>query len=234
MANNKKWKRPNAQKHGVFAAAPIIPGEDPQEFEELCATLVKEWTPDGATEVDAVLSLANAMWRKRRAQRFVETQLMINMLDVHHPSFNEIEGLRRFAILIKQNPEIAFEEWAKVYFRPDRINYLEKKVPRAKFHSDSEWAQAIENEMSSVLTPPREVGDDTKFLVGYTECLLLKSSDLFEKELALIERLDAMIDRLIKRLVQIKATKQMLGQYPQSQKTIKQSEKQSTTRIGSR
>jgi hypothetical protein len=38
------------------------------------------------------------------------------------------------------------------------------------------------------------------------------SSDLFEQELALDERLDAMIDRAIKRLIQTKAMKQMLGQ----------------------
>lgn len=38
------------------------------------------------------------------------------------------------------------------------------------------------------------------------------SSDLFEQELALEERLDAMVDRAVKRLVQAKAMKQMLDQ----------------------
>jgi hypothetical protein len=37
------------------------------------------------------------------------------------------------------------------------------------------------------------------------------SGDLFKQELALDERLDAMIDRAVKRLIQIKAMKQMLG-----------------------
>jgi hypothetical protein len=37
------------------------------------------------------------------------------------------------------------------------------------------------------------------------------SGDLFNQELALDERLDAMIDRAVKRLIQIKAMKQMLG-----------------------
>jgi hypothetical protein len=38
------------------------------------------------------------------------------------------------------------------------------------------------------------------------------SGDLFKQELALDERLDAMIDRAVKRLIQTKAMKQMLGQ----------------------
>ena len=38
------------------------------------------------------------------------------------------------------------------------------------------------------------------------------SDDLFKSQLALGERLDAMIDRAVKRLIQTKAMKQMLGQ----------------------
>ena len=41
-------KKPaNAFKHGIFAAVMIAPGEDPEEFEELHAELVREWEPDG-------------------------------------------------------------------------------------------------------------------------------------------------------------------------------------------
>lgn len=46
-------KKPaNAFKHGIFAAVMIAPGEDPEEFEELHAELVREWEPDWATETD--------------------------------------------------------------------------------------------------------------------------------------------------------------------------------------
>jgi hypothetical protein len=31
---HRNHKRPNAQKHGVYTTAPIIPGEDLQEFEQ--------------------------------------------------------------------------------------------------------------------------------------------------------------------------------------------------------
>ena len=33
---------------------------------ELCPDLIDEWQPSGPTEIDAVLSFADLMWRKRR------------------------------------------------------------------------------------------------------------------------------------------------------------------------
>ena len=46
-------KRPNAQKHGIFAVNPTIPGEDVREFIELYSALIDEWQPSGPTEADA-------------------------------------------------------------------------------------------------------------------------------------------------------------------------------------
>jgi hypothetical protein len=50
-------KRPNALKHGVFSDAPLIPGEDSDEYEQLRAELMDEWKPAGPTlrnEVDGL------------------------------------------------------------------------------------------------------------------------------------------------------------------------------------
>ena len=44
----------------------MLPGEDPKEFDDFHQSLVEEWQPSGATECDAVLSLAKCMWRKSR------------------------------------------------------------------------------------------------------------------------------------------------------------------------
>jgi hypothetical protein len=71
---NQKWKHHNAYKHGAFSRYAIVPGEDKEEFETLYSALVQEWMPVGATEEDAVLSLAEAIWRKRRAQRSTHFQ----------------------------------------------------------------------------------------------------------------------------------------------------------------
>lgn len=123
---NKKWKRPNAHKHGVFAATAILPGEDQREFEELHSALIEEWMPAGATEEDAVLSIAKAVWRKRRLQKFLEVQLRMNAIDPDHPSYRELLGLRGLGIAIEFEPETAFQEFARRYLKVDKSTIWNK------------------------------------------------------------------------------------------------------------
>ncbi len=209
----KKPKQPNAQKHGVFAAAAILLGEDRQEFEELHSAVILEWTPDGATEEDAVLTIAKAIWRKRRVQKFLEVQLATNALNPKHPSYDEPLGLIRLVNHMTAEPEDGFEKYAAHCLRPDKIHYLRQKFPRSDFESTSEWAQAVINEISSVLLPAT-LGDlkEMAEVVGLSQSAATLSNDLFKQELALDERLDAIIDRAVKRLIQTKAMKQMLTQ----------------------
>lgn len=148
---------PTHKKHGVFAAATIIEGEDPQEFDELYSALVDEWMPKGATEEEAVSTIANAMWRKRRAHNFLEAQLTTNLLDPEHRSFDEYLGLLNFAAVMSHQPETAFEEWGSRLLRPDKIKHLREKVPRSNFTSAKEWAQAVINEIHSAMALPYTV-----------------------------------------------------------------------------
>lgn len=206
-------RRPNACKHGIFAATAILPGEDPQEFARLHSDLIEEWAPVGATEEDAVLSIAKAVWRKRRLQKFLEVQVTRNLGDPNHPSYYETLGLSVFAAALQLKPEAAFEDYARDLLRSDRIEYLKKKFPRPSFRSTSEWAEAMISEIRSVLIPGSKVEDPQAEV--YSELNLSAatvSGDLFKQELALDERLDAMIDRAVKRLIQTKAMKQMLRQ----------------------
>ncbi len=223
---NNKWKRPNALKHGIYASPAVIAGEDPREFEEVHAALIEEWMPDGALEEEAVFSIAKAIWSKRRGQQFLEVQLLTNALDVKHPSFDEALGLRGLAAVMEQQPETAFDEYANRSLRPDKVKHLQKKFPRLNFKSSSEWAKAVVNEINSVLLPaitfsvrepPEEwhkVPDELRRRMDNMLSIrrAIASDPLFEKELALDERLDARIDRLFKRLMHIKSMKQILRQ----------------------
>src|SRR5438270_13176167 len=64
--------RPAHLKHGAWAQAVVLPGEDPHEFDHLQRGLIREWRPCGPAEQDAVLTLAKCMWRKRRVERLRE------------------------------------------------------------------------------------------------------------------------------------------------------------------
>lgn len=210
--SNQKWKRPNAQKHGVFAATAIIPGEDRREFEALHTSLIEEWQPDGPTEEDAVLDIAKSVWRKRRVQRFLEVQVLKNSLDPDHQAYDEDVALGLFAGAVACAPETAFSEWTRC-LRPERINQLVEKCPRTKFKTTAEWAAAVIDEIKSQLLKtiaPAEMQEILKVSGSLSSGYLL-GDDLSEQELMLDGHLSAIIDRAVKRLVQTKAMKQMLA-----------------------
>ena len=96
-------------------------------------TLIQEWAPAGATEEDAVLSIAKAVWRKRRVQKFLEVQLATNALNPKHPSYDEPLGLIRLVGHMTAEPEDAFEKYAAHCLRPDKIYYLRQKFPLSDF-----------------------------------------------------------------------------------------------------
>jgi hypothetical protein len=205
----KKTKRPNATKHGVFAATAILPGESSAEFEELHSELIAEWKPDGATEQDAVLSIAKAVWRKRRVQRFLTAKAFNHSLDPKHVWYDERAGLISWHLAFRRDPENAFRA-IESFLLPLRIaHFKQPKFARSEFPSTSEWAEAILRETASLLAI---IGSDTPAeLYAMYQSAEALSGDLFNQELALDERLDAMIDRAVKRLIQIKAMKQVLG-----------------------
>ena len=222
-----KWKRANAQKHGVFSACPTIPGEDPREFIELHADLIAEWQPSGRTEHDGVFSLADLMWRKIRAQKYLQIILVRNSFDPRSPFFDEAYGLCNFMFELRTQPELAFEKAADLWLLPEKIRYLKEKFPRSSYQSTSEWTQVVIHEIETTLLPaiPRlealeqwervECGFEEMLTLAaqtQTATVVAHAKELLEDELNLRERLDAMIDRKVKYLMQLKAGKQMLRQ----------------------
>jgi hypothetical protein len=209
-AEHQRRKRPNALKHGVFSPITIIPGEHAEEFDELYSVLVEEWMPDGLTERETVLSLAKAIWRKRRIQKFIEVEIRKNMVSPDHESYDETMGLTGFATCMAISPEVTFERAGQL-LRADKVHYLKQKFRRSNFGSTSEWAQAVIEEINAVLLPKSrifnaEAADRADFILSHATMW----GDLFDKELELEERLDATIDGLIKRLTQLKAVKSLV------------------------
>jgi hypothetical protein len=168
--------------------------------------------------------IAHDLWRKRRAQRFLQATLFVNTYDPSHPAFDEPFSLMAFCGFMLSESETAFEKEASRFLRADNINYLTQKFPRSNYKSTSEWAEAVTKEIKTVLLPstgrywaskPENEwdaavrGEATRMR---STALLSASSELFEQELALHERLDAKIATKVKYLIQTKAMKQMLRQ----------------------
>ena len=200
-------ERSNALKHGVFTPVATLPGEDPREFEALHSALVKEWAPVGPTEEDAVLSIAKAMLRKGRLQKFLRGKALACTLDATHPAYDEVKALRAFSSALEIAPD--FLDGPLNCLSEKLKDRLKRQFPPEKFETISARARAIQNEINSAILPSLE-RCDKPLEMSYLEAAEIVTQDDFKHEIALEERIDAMIDRAVKRLVQAKAMKQML------------------------
>ena len=227
VVRSRKRKRPNALKHGFYSGAPLIPGEDPDEFNKLYAELIDEWKPSGPTLRDAVFELADLRWKQRRLKKFIQTKLGLTTFDPRNPAFDEAWGFIMFTGCLRSEPETCFEQRASRYLLPDKINYLKQKFPRSNYQSTSEWAKAVINEIVLALIPGIQ-GDKTleaSELDDYgkeaarqwrADCqvtvTMVHASELLDYELKQGELLEARIARKIKFLFELKTMEQMLGQ----------------------
>jgi len=148
------------------------------------------------------------MWRKLRSQKFLRAKLVANTLDPNHPAFDERHGLLTLCVRMHREPETAFEENATKCLRPDKVEYLEEKFPRANYQSTSEWANAVLNEIETVLLPaipnlkPPKAGEKVDYIIEGMRRMtaemqlfppIIHASEFFEHDLNLRERLDARI-----------------------------------------
>jgi hypothetical protein len=211
-SSHRAGKQGNALKHGVFAKIVILPWEDPEEFRILHTAVIAEWNPDGPTEEDAVFTIAKSMWRKRRMQLFLENDMERCSRDPdHHETYRAADVLRAFCEILESSADKP--ETVELRFRllsAENRDHLRRKFPRHNFQSTSEWIRAIQNEVTSVLLPEAEFFDrSVKVLISRDAAFF--TQEVVKHELAVDERLDAMMDRAVKRLIQAKAYKQMLG-----------------------
>ena len=198
----------NAIKHGAFSRVLILPWESVSEFAGLYGDLIDEWKPVGRTEQDAVLSIAKGIWRKRRMQVFLRDELETHSCDPNHVAYNEAEMLCTLSHAIETAPD-KFETWL-TGLPTQKANDLRRKFPRENFQSDSDWVKAVQHEIASNLLPAAMRLGPVENFVGHSASVLF-TDEAIEHDIGVEERIDAMIDKAIKRLVQTKAMKQMLG-----------------------
>jgi hypothetical protein len=119
---------------------------------------------------------------------------------------------------LRTQPETCFEQNAKKYLLPDKINYLKQKFPRSNYQSTSEWVEAVTHEIFSVLLPGTpghpgpEPGEeaDPEWLrlwkdMSQVAATIMQAGGLLEYELTQAERLNAMIVKQTRHCAVLKA-----------------------------
>ena len=217
-----------ALKHAAYSGMSLLPGEDPAEFETLHNDLVAEYAPTGQHEHEIVETMARLMWRKRclwsyglaefARKRYSAIKLeqekagetrsheiwtkerehrekVDNALDQYRAEKDaKEEPLSREEMLqIKAqlaDPDVSAEEdyrelWGKVYQHP-------------KFREHTAQQQAEEKHIR------REMGDAPFELARISH---VTTTGYLMHELSIIDRIDAMIDRCLKRLLLVRGIK---------------------------
>ena len=203
-------KYPNAVKHGVLTRVAILPGEDPREFAALILALHHEWEPEGPTEQDAVQSIANGMWRKARLQKFIQAKVLECKIDARHRAYDELYTLRDCSGALEFLPDYLDELFSSHLLTEERKEHFERKFPPKDFKTILARARAIKNEIDSEILPSLERCDKQVEGSSFLAAAAIVGQEDLKNEIALEERIDAMINAQVKRLVQIKAMKQML------------------------
>jgi hypothetical protein len=90
----------NNVDHIGFAASFVLPGEDKRKFDELLAGLALEYAVQGPLEIDAVRTMAGALWRKQHLSVYA-LAAEARALYGHFFRFpNDQEGFRKYMALL--------------------------------------------------------------------------------------------------------------------------------------
>jgi len=202
-------KNQNALKDGVFSKTLILLKEDPAEFEELYRSLVSEWNPEGPTELDTVMTLATCMWRKRRIGQWRLGQMeKFKRVDGRLERQNDrtVETVVTFLEETRSAvPGSITEEYLATKLGKTIAGDLKRIAPRAKYKNDDDWLKVVCSKLDDWIVRNTILGGELEKLED-----IYSDDDFISMELALEERLDAQIDRAIKRLCQTKTMKEVV------------------------
>ena len=244
MSNRRR--PPSALKHGAFSRDEFMPWEDAGEFQTLLQGLIEEHQPQGTLEEECIDSIASLVWRKRRvrAKRNFDIAAELARLDNREvwkdppPLFETKAEQVTHALSTRpsgpRQPRDDYEQLlgfsASLYGRVERMfvqlsvsmlpaefkAHLNEKVPSDNFDDTSDWVVALKKEVDRVLLPMvRSRAPQAN--VYYEKVAAFLTSDRITQDLDTEDRLDAAINRALKRLWQLQmAAVALLHNFPVS------------------
>jgi len=185
-----------ALKHGGYSAIRLLPGEDRAAFEKLHQDLIVELRPDGPLESDSVAAIAHLIWRKQHLGTF-------RIAEFAHARYSQIRSEK---VPSETPPPQIFD--LPLGFDP---TWVPPDPAEVKAGAEAAKTQAR-----------NELGDYYNLIeMGETATI-----PQMNNEFDLVERLDGLIDKHLKRLLFLKGLKSLsstassapLPRIPRSQK----------------
>ncbi len=196
-------KKRNALKHGANAKEVMLWSERYEDYESLRAELYLEFSPSGTTEEYLVRTLLDLRWRRRRLDLYdqITMQKRLHEIREENEASRHLENLR--ALAAEFNEATSGEKVEALLARLGYEEFIREEWPLQEGEDANTWGPKIAKGLLSLRSATRHEQAD--------EFIAIVDLEAFNMSLARIERLDAMIERTIKRLMQIKTMKQMHG-----------------------
>jgi hypothetical protein len=193
----------NAFKHGVFANEVMLWGEEEKHFQSRLASLYDEWFPNACTEEYQVQTLASLIWRRGRLNQYLKYQMEkeLSQTRENNETNKQREALKALAPKFRNAKSVDAVETLLSELDPMYSSVIRTNWPIESCEDHNTWGLIIDRGLSSWKS-------ETEYH-GPSEFIKIVNLFPMDQELALIERIDAMIDRTVKRLLQLKSMKQM-------------------------
>jgi len=197
MASTKR----NALKHGANAREVMLWSEKYEDYESLRTDLYLEFNPSGSTEEYLVRALLDLRWRRRRLDLYdqITMQKQLNEIREENEASRELEKLAAVASEFEEADSV--EKVEAILSELEYSEVIRSHWPLGAGADPVAWYSKIKGDLEQWRLATRHEGAD--------QFIKIFDLDTFDDDLARIERLDAMIDRTIKRLMQVKTMKQM-------------------------
>jgi hypothetical protein len=244
--SERRFRKPNALKHGAFSGHELLPWEDVNEYEDLRRGLFSEHQPEGPLQEDCVNTVLTNLWRKRRvrAKRNFDIgaaldkvenrvlweeplpifgtelgtikQRLAAALDRPRPKErqettgppDDYSQLMGFSSSLYEELEGSLLELKISMLPPEFRAHLNENVPSEKFEYHHQWVIAVKKEVDGFLLPMVRSRAPQPEAYNETAAGFLTTDRVLE-DLETEERLDAAIDRALKRLYQLKMASQL-------------------------
>jgi hypothetical protein len=207
----------NSSKHFVFAENfMVLPHENGDEFDLLHQRLIEEWKPVGALEEDTVLTLANCIWLKRRVEHFYNREATWGQF---HQYADDIILVLHIAKLLDTATTLK-DAMPLIARLPELYRKSTEEVLQSdSFQDDKKRIQSVKSHILTLAEGQESFTIETQSLTFKAE-KVAQLRELTAKKINLDERLDARIDKALKRLAQLKTFKRLLEDQTSRAKAI--------------
>jgi hypothetical protein len=213
-----------ALKHGGYSGMSLLPGEDPAEFKKVHEELVAEYAPTGQHEREIVETIARLMWRKRCLWTY-------GLAEFARRRYSEIvlekdkaaaTRSRKFPKMYEHSLKVekALELKAAEKGRPPSDEEIEQ-IKAQHADADAEAEREYVDLMIKLMQHPKEreryaqaqiEQDQVRREMGAVAFELARmphvaTTGYLMHELSIIDRIDGMIDRCLKRLLLVRGVK---------------------------